>query len=303
MERAGVGYATVRGDQRVDAAGHDGLPPRPIENPLVPLRATTVNEALDLGFQLLRSRLSLLVGLTATLYLPIQLLDLVLRLTLADDAGRANQAAVVVGVAGVGGGSGWTLVPFLLQRVAQAMLGVSCGYLIMAMTRGEAPGYRSVLGFTLKRIWVAALIVVLVAMLVAVGGLLAIFGTLLFASWTFVASVVAGAERLGPFASVGRSISLSRANAGPALMMFIGVSVVTLLIRAITFVGPAILLNSLGMPEVVRVTVEQLSMLLLLVAPLLTSTLAATSYLSMRTRSEGLDIAYRISEGPQLNDR
>ncbi|MGB3412641.1 MAG: hypothetical protein WBA45_15770 [Microthrixaceae bacterium] len=294
MERMGAGYATARGDQRSRSDDSGRLRIQALDNPLLPLRPTTVNEALDLGFQLLRSRVGLLVGLVATFYLPIQILDLTLRLTVATQAERANSAAVVFGVAGVGEWSGWMFLPFGLQRVALSMLGVSCGFLAMAMIRGETPSYRTVLAFTLKRCWMAVVIVVAVAALMVFGTFLAMLGAVLFGSWTFVASVIAGAEQRGPLSSVGRSISLSRANGGQSLMMFVGIIVVTVLVRTITYAGPALLLTYLGMPEGLQLLVGQLSALLLLIAPLLTACLATTSYLSMRTRSEGLDLQLRM---------
>lgn len=296
----GAGYATVTGDHRDDADAADRRRARNLDNPLQPLRATTINEALDLGFQLLRSRFALLAGLTATLFLPIQLLDLILRLTWADQAEQVNQFSLAMGFSGAGDGSGWVLITFLLQRVAQSLLGMSCGYLAMAMIRGESPGYRSVLGATLKRLWVAPVLLALVWMLLGVGLFVAGVGVLLFASWTFAASVVAGAEQLGPFGAFKRCFSLSRTCAGPAMMFLFGIGFLGLMVRGITYVGPAVLLEYLGMPEAVRVIVEQLSMLLLLVGPMLTACLVTTAYLSMRTRSEGLDLMYRISS--QLGD-
>ena len=199
-----------------------------------------------------------------------------------------------MGIPGLADAPGWMVLIAVLQRVALSLLGISCGYLVMAMTLGESLRYRTLVAFALKRAWVSLVIVVTVAAITLLSSCLPFFGVIILSSWTFAASVVAGAERLGPFASIGRSITLARASAGPSLMMFLGIVVLTLLVRAITFAGPAVLLATLSMPEAVRVVVEQISSVLLILTPLLTACLAATAYLSMRTRAEGLDVRYRL---------
>lgn len=295
--RSGLGgIAVARGDAR-PARGRDGSGAVSMEaNPLARLSVTGPGGILDGGFDLFRFRFRRLVGLAATIFLPLQLLDLVVSLTVgAASSTAAGSAGEDLGLAGLSdlstaGSDGWGVASILLRSIGLCLLGISVGYLVAAWIEGEDRTYRQAMLYALRRVWVAPVIVVVGALVKLPLACLGLVGWFLGDALLFVAGIAAGAERLGPFAAVGRSFRLTRGAYGVALVVCIGGFVITFVLQFALTLGPLLLLAAVSIPEGWLVVVEQASSLVLLIALPVTACIAARAYVDLRCRTEGLDL-------------
>lgn len=291
----GAGHAVARGDAVAPTRRRGALL---ADNPLVPLRRPNVGEAIDLGFSLFRFRFRALFGLAACLLLPLQLLDLVLKLTVVHDpAGDLTTGGPVVVF--LGGSSAWAVVVAALSAVALSMLGIATGHLVIRLLDGEDTDFRELLGVALRRSWVSLVLLPLTLLIRVPLACIPLVGWVVADALVFVASIVAGAERRGPIAALGRNLRLTRAQLGPAGVLAFAGTAITVIIRLSLGTGPALLVSSLGPPEWALLLVEQLGSLVDLVAQPLTACIAAGGYLMLRTRVEGLDLEQRLGSREQ----
>ncbi|MHB1138346.1 MAG: hypothetical protein ACYC2O_05265 [Microthrixaceae bacterium] len=283
-----AGHAVARGDARDAAPQGAGDLDR---NPLTPLRRIGAGAALDQGVDLLRFRFRRLVGLTACLFLPVQLVDLVLRLTVssapADEVDLGGAAVLQLG------SSDWVGVTIVLRALALSVLGICVGHLVAALLGGRDASFRELLGVGQRRSWVALAMLPLSVLIRAVLIWIPFVGFVVGDALVFVASIVVGAERVGPIAALGRNLRLTRRQSGAAIALSLGSLVITMILRMSLYAGPQALLYSLGSPESVFLAVEQLGALVQLVIEPLTACIAATSYLLLRCRVDGLDLELR----------
>ena len=287
----GAGHAVARGDARDPRGGDTEHLDR---NPLRPLRRLGAGAALDQGVELLRFRFRRLVGLAACLFLPVQLVDLVLRLTVTAspaegaDLGGAGVFAV--------GGSDWVAVTVALQAIALSLLGIGVGHLVARLLDGEDTSLRELLGVLARRCWVPLVLVPLALLIRAVLIWIPVVGFVAGDVLVFLASIIVGAERVGPLAALGRNAQLVRSESGAAIAMSLGSLAITMVLRLSLYAGPVTLLASLGPPEGVLIAAEQLGALVQLVIEPLTATIAASAYLLLRCRVDGLDLELRRLE-------
>jgi len=292
----GAGQARARGDAVEEATRRtsDGSAhPIDAEHPLLPPRRLGVGAALDQGFALLRFRFRRLVGLAACLFVPVQLLDLVLRLTASEPTTTAEQASAAPTLLFFGGSSDWAVLTVALQAVALSILGICVGHLVARLLEGGDASFRTLLGVAARRCWVALLLVPL-SMLVRLPFLLVpVVGFVIGDAFVFIASVVAGAEGRRPIAALGRNFRLTRSAFGPAAVMALGSLCITQVVRISLYAGPFVLVATFSPPEGLLVAIEQLASLVQLVLQPLTACIAASAYLLLRARVEGLDLEAR----------
>lgn len=227
-----------------------------------------------------------LLGLAAVLFVPIRVLDL-LRVVASDSATEVSGPTALFE-------SGWGFVIVALQAVALSLLGICTGVLVVRMVEGGDASFRELLGIAARRLWVAPVIVacsvVIRSLMACLGGVGWFFGDALL----FVASVVAGAEGLGPIAAVRRSVALTRRDYGRMLAVCLGALVVTYLLRGIFYWGPYTLAVSFAPSELVLDLIDQAGALVVVVAEPLTACIAARAYLDLRCRTEAFDLTRRI---------
>jgi hypothetical protein len=291
----GAGQASARGDAALPA-GAGRRAPDMSENPLLPLRRLGVGAALDLGFELLRFRFGRLVALAACLFLPVQLVDLALRVWATTPATGEEAVSTGPALLFVGGSSDWVIVTLTLQALALSVLGLCVGRLVAGLLRGEDPDFRTLAAYGARRSWVALVIVPLAALTRVVLSCIPVVGFVAGDALVFVASIAAGVERLGPIAALGRNFRLTRAQFGPAAVLAVGSICITAIMRLSLYAGPAVLVSGFDPPEAVLVVVEQLSSLIQLVVQPLTACIAAAAYLLLCARVEGLDLTRRLAE-------
>jgi hypothetical protein len=280
--------AVVRGDEPWSPLEADRSRPRPtvVSGPVGP------GVVLDGGFELLRKEARLLIGLAACLYVPIRLLDLTVTLSTGAASERYQAGPALLLLTGDGAWS-WTLV--VLQSVALSLLGLCTGQLASRRLAGEAVSFGFLGSFALRRSWVA--VVILPVSFVVRAPLSCIpLGFLLADALLFMSSVTAGAEGLGPVASVRRSMALARGAFGPVLVVVTGALVISQVLRISFYAGPVLLIGSFDPGDAVLAAVGQAGALVLLIAEPLTACIAARAYLDVRARREGLDLRLRLED-------
>jgi len=290
---ASTGVAVARGDVAPERGTVTTLGP---DQPLARVAPVSPVAVLDGAFDLLRFRFGRLVGLASVVYLPLVLAQLAVVLSQrTSSAARPGAAPSQFQVLGSSqGSSGWNLVFVVLASFALAWLGIAVGAQVAAwvddtdLTFGRAARYAT------ARWWVAIVLTV-ITLCIKVPALCAFgIGWFFVDAFVFIAAVVAGAERLGPFAAIGRSFSLTRRWYWRALAVATGGAFITLVFQLVVLAGPALLLSALGLPEDWVLIAQQLGSLLVLVTAPLTACIAARAWVDFRCRSDGTDLDRRL---------
>ena len=289
-QRSEPGLATARGD----APEPDDLRPADHERILRSLRPLGPGAVLDSSFDLLRLRFRRIVGLAACLYVPIRILDLVTMIASGDAEDRYQVGPAILLM---GGDSGWALVVAVLQSFALSVLGLCVGHLVVRMIDGADASFGELLALAARRSWVALLIMPL-TFLVRAPLTCVVFGVgfVLGDALVFTTSVVAGAERLGPWRAFRRNLALSRRAYGPMLAIAFGGLLISQMLRISFYGGPVLLAANFSTSDAVLTAVAQAGALVVLVAEPLTACIAARAYLDLRCRNEGADLRLRLHE-------
>lgn len=285
---------------RGDARGRDTPDDRRDRdrNPLADVRPVGPAAVLDGGIDLLRHRIGRLLALTACLYLPVWLFDLSLVVFGPVDAtertGSLGGPAAVLFDSGAGSTlSGWVYVVGALQMVALSLLGLAVGHMAAGLVAGRDATLGELAGVLARRWWVALLILPLNAAVHGVSACLGGIGWFIGDAFVFMASVVAGAERTGPWAAWRRAVRLSTAEFGRALVISFGGVVITGVIQMSLSFGPAALVASLDPASPLVTVVIAAGAAVVLVTEPLTACIAARAYVDLRCRVDGWDLELR----------
>lgn len=296
-----AGQATARADSRLDSAAQERLlasRSARVEdrNPMDPPKRLSVLSGLDFGFSLLEFRFKTLLGLSAAFFLPIQVLEAVFRLGLNSTSELPN-SVIGPSVLALGGSSAASVLILGLRTIALSLLGICVGHLVMSLANGHQSSFSELLKVAAKRSWVAALIVGFSLLIRAPMACLPVVGFLIADALLFIASIAAGAERLGPLAAIMRSVRLTRSAFAVTLLFVLGSLAMTQILRLSLSIGPLSLLALFTPPENWMVIAGQISALVLLLVEPLSACLAAGGYVMLRSRSEGFDIELRLRRG------
>ena len=299
MGLEGAGVASVRGDAvepTGPAASRDGSTSLERGNPLADLRPVSVGAVLDGGVDLFRHRFGRLLAVSACLFVPVWLLNLVLVVSgqsVGTSREQTSSPQLLWGADVTGASSSLTYVLLGLQVAALSLLGLLVGHLAMSMARGGDADLRELGRVARSRWWVALLVVPLTTVVHLVATCLGGVGWILGDAAVFVTSVAAGAERLGPWRAVTRSWSLTRPEYGRALVISFGGLAITSLIRWSFAFGPTALVGALAPASPLVDVLAVATPAVLLVTEPLTACIAARAYLDLRCRREGLDLSMR----------
>jgi hypothetical protein len=163
---------------------------------------------------------------------------------------------------------------------------------------GRLPSGRRLAARAARRWWVAALIPLLTVPVKSVGFCLVYVGWFLLDALLMCASVVAGAEGVGPLRAFGRSWTLARSSYGVAVLVSFGGFVVTSILQFALVLGPVALVGMFTVSEGVLVLVQQITSLVLLITQPLTACIAGRAYVELRCRAEALDLERRrVAQG------
>lgn len=257
---------------------------------------------LDAAFDLLRFRFRRLVALAVVVVVPVRLFDLwtsVAMGTTRSSIDSTSNVRVLDSVGAVGGAAVWVAVA---QSFGLFLLGMAVGHLVAGWMQGRDDPFGAVVAAVARRIWVAPVVVVVALVLKMAAACFGGVGFFAVDALLLVAAPVAGAEHLGPFACIGRSLRLSRRAYGVALAVSIGGFMISMLLRIALLLGPSVLVAAMSMPKQVEVLVEQAASLTLLVTLPLTACIAARAYVELRCRVEGLDLRRRARIGELLGE-
>lgn len=290
--RGGAGRARARGDARVPRVeGNADLDGNPLREPGVGGPGVVLDEAVAL----LRFRFRRFVALAATVVVPVQLLALStsLRAGLSGDPAVDDVLPAATLFTAFGASGAEHLLLLALHAVALGLVGMAAGHLVASWLEGRDPTYGQVVAAVGRRVWVAPVVVVAGLVVKVPFVLLGGFGFVLGDALVFTAAAVAGAERLGPFGAVRRSIRLARHDYGLAVVVALGGLVLTQVLQSALVLGPLWLVSTFSPPEGWLVAVGQLGSLVVLVTMPLTACIAARTWVELRCRVEGVDLRRR----------
>jgi hypothetical protein len=268
------------------------------DNPLLDVAPGGPAAVLDGAFSLLRFRVGRLVGLTALVLLPVQAVFLTVRLTVARGAVVTGDQADPFGLGGFGTAQSDSqlvvaVIELALTALALCWIGLGVGHLVVNWWGGRDPSFRETLGVMVRRVWVVPVVVVITTGIKVPFACLGLVGYFLADAVLFIAGIVAGAERTGPFATVGRSLRLTWPVYGSALVTCLGGFLITYIIQFVLTLGPLALLASFGVPEGWLIVAQEAAALVALVTVPLTACIAARAYVEFRCRVEGVDLIRR----------
>jgi len=260
--------------------------------PFLPLRSVGPGAVLDGGFDVLRFRLGRMVGLAATLYAPLLLVQFLFELRFGLSTGADQGAGSTPFVVAALGATqnGWGLMFVVLNQLALSLLGMAAGFQVAAWLDGQDPTYGTTLRFMARRSWVALGLVVLTALFRVPFLCLSILGWWISDAFVFSVSAAAGGERLGPWAAMRVTVRRARHALGFAMVVSLGGLAISLVLRTALWLGPLALLTA-AVPSGLLVTVvARLGSLVLLVTEPLVACIAARAWLELRCRTEGFDL-------------
>jgi hypothetical protein len=264
-----------------------------IQDPTMRLEPMTVGQILDHAFRLYRSRFLPFVATVAVVYVPLSLLSLVGTSLMYSDMGLLGDVqfsgptgtgfAIGLGVLATTG-----LMALIGYQLANAALfkSVSAAYLEEDVGVGEA--YRSILGHVPSLLGATLLI----SIILLVGYLLfvvpGVIWQLMFA--LTMPSIVL--ERCTARAGMERSRELARGNLGKIFGVFLGVSLVTIILSVLFELPGQLLIQFFRGEHGVAVLVfgTMSSMVGSLVATPVSAAATILLYYDLRIRKEGFDL-------------
>lgn len=283
----------------VPSPGPGGRPATAEVAPPVPLRPLTIGDVVDGAFQVVKRAPGVVLGLSALVVLPVQVLvawlqrDSVsdLEALLGDTSAQLQEGSSTV----EGAELGLTFVLLALESIPPAFVGAGLAVLVTAWCAGRTLA----VGDVLRRLGgvAPALIGAFLVSHLAIGvGFVACVlpGTVLMVLFV-LAMPVAAVERVGPLAALGRSASLVGKrfwrSAGVVALSVAGSFVLDL---SLTFVPTVV---ALFVPEAWGWVVLGVgsSLASMLVTPVVAAA-TVLLYLDLRFRQEGLDLELRATD-------
>lgn len=259
----------------------------------VPLRPMTMGDLLDGGFEVLRTRPRIVLGLAAIFVVPVQLVVAYLnRNALSDLETLLDQMATNAGASqSTVGNPAATYLGIIGTSVAQTLVGAVLAILVVAWYADEQPDGREVLRRLRPRLLALVGGWFFVHLLWLAGFVVLFIGSLVVMALFVVTAPAIAIEGVGPFKGMGRSSTLAGKRFWVALGFALLSGLVASLFGQILSAGPQLIGVLLG---------EDLGWIALgvggILSQLLQTTVVGAStalfYLDLRMRREGLDVAW-----------
>jgi len=246
---------------------------------------------LDGAFDILRFRLGRFVALAAVFFVPLLVAQFALGLAFGfgdESTGGGVLASPLVFIGGAN--TSWGIPLFIANQIALSSMGIAVGFSVGSWLAGTDPTFGITLRYAARRVWVAAVLVVLTWMLRIPLSCVPLVGLWIGDALTFIASTTAGAERLGPLAAMKRSIGLTRRAFGLCMVIALGGFAISSVIKMALWAGPVALVSFVVPSSEVATSVGRFGSLVLLVSEPLVACIAARAWLELRCRTEGLDL-------------
>lgn len=205
------------------------VPPVPVA-----LRPMTTADLLDGAFAIIKRRPRDVLAMAAMLVIPIEVVSAILLRDVLGEAGLTGitdpTTAFAPGDEDALQGLAAGLTTFAIGTLSLALLAGALAVLVDAWYRGSHVGAGAAVAVALRRSWALVLGTLFVHVLEAVGLLGFGVGAYVMMALCHVVSPAVTAERLGPFAAIRRSMSLTRRRMIAALVVPALVALVGLLV-------------------------------------------------------------------------
>lgn len=293
--RGEAGAAPGPPDPARDLAGGSaaGTADPPPAVPTVALRPMTVADVLDGGFAVLKARPLRILGMTAALVVPVNvLLGLVFRDSMESTGFELwTEDPTVAGEMGQTSGSSplATLLLYVLSGLVLVAVTAAITHLVVSWAGGHDPSSRE-LGASAARHWWPLLASFLVVSLATLAAALLCVVPVLFVGPLFVATTPAvAAEGVGPLVAVGRSTSLVTRRYWPVMGTTLLLGIVAVIVSIVlSFVPTALGELLFGVAPWPLLVLGQIASHIVVVP--FVGAASALLYLDLRVRTEGLDI-------------
>ena len=257
-----------------------------------------VGQILDAGIKLYVGNARTLMGLAATVVIPLQVLTWIVLISIVSDANQipggfqglsSNAAQANTDAAAQLGGQ---VVLFVAELIASALTTAACVKAVSDVYLGHPTSFQESLRFAVRRLGPFLAMSALYALGLALGFVLLIIpGIWLYAAWSVNAQALL-IERRGPARALGRSRQLVKGRWRPVAGVVLVTSVMTALVGAAVeggLVGTAFLS---GRPSIlVGVTVVTVAAAASqIVATPFHASVTTILYYDLRVRREGYDV-------------
>jgi len=287
--RAPVVTSVVRDRRR-------GLRNSPVER----LQPRGISSILDGGFEVMRFRFSTVAALSAIVVLPLAGIPALIAVS---NVGSRLDNTQTVPAASLGTGitsnsrTFELVISALGGAIALALVGVGIAYLVTGWLVGEDHSLGETLRHVGSRSWVIVVAWLAVLPLKVLGVFACLIGVLFVLGAFLPLSAVVSAERLGPFASVGRCWRLARRHLAPLASLALIIIVLNVVLQTVA-TGIVGVIRSNLLPNVSWswVVSGALTIAFRLVLTPVQAAWAALAYLDLRVRSEGLDLELEATE-------
>lgn len=260
----------------------------------VPLRPMTASDVLDGAFAIVKLRPRTVIGFTAALVIPIQLLAAwATRGQLGDVFEVSTDPASSQLLASDAGLSSWTDVLLIYVGVLPLpFVGAFLARLVSSWYGGGDPPTRELARAVLHSAPTLLAVFVVVHLVETVAVLLAVIPFVFVAPLFMCTAPVVGAEGVGPGRAVRRSVQLAARRYWRSVLVLVYSLVISTVLSVAFGIGPLLLAESLGstwgwIPAAVGSGLAEL-----VVTPVVAGA-AVLHYLDLRVRTEGLDLELR----------
>jgi hypothetical protein len=292
---AGTAPVTGAADPPVAPAhiGHARVPTLPVFE-----RALTVADVLDGAFQVIKARPRVIIGISAMFVLPVGILvaiadfgalggDIVATLTDPDTFEQGNSTG--------GADIGFTIVAGLVTSAMVTLMAPPIARVVEAWYLGrELTAWAAVrsLGWS----WLSVLVAfVAVHVIEALGSVALVLPGLAAMALLLPVAPVIALERIGPFAAIKRSISLSKRRFWSILWIALLSGLVATTLSLMLPLLPLAIVSVVGFGGEQYVVGAATIAASLLVLPFVAGA-AVMAYFDLRVRTEGLDIQSSIGQ-------
>jgi hypothetical protein len=257
-----------------------------------PLRPMTIGDLLDGGFNVLRARPRIVLGLAAVFVVPTQLVVAFINRDAIEELQSVLDTFATGVVAETGPDPFWLpYVGLALSSLAQSLVAGAIALLVVAWYSDEQPDGREVLhrlGPRLPALFLAWLVVHACELSATLFG--GIGGVVLMALFIVVVPIVV-VEQAGPMAAISRSTSLTGRRFWAVLGFGLLSALVTSLLGTVLSAIPQVVGYAVG-DDVGWIVLGLAGMINQMLATTIVGAATALLYLDLRIRREGMDVAW-----------
>jgi hypothetical protein len=260
----------------------------------VPLRPMSWGDLLDGGFNVLRARPRIVLGLAAVFVVPVQVIVAYFNRNALEDLNTlVDQTLSNAGARPEGGvGNPWaSIFGTVGTSLGQALIGASLALLVVAWYSGEQPDGREVLRRLKPRFWSLSGAWLVIHLLEVAGWFTLGIATLVVMTLYLVAAPAIAVEGLGPFKGMSRASSLASPRFWPVLGFAVLSGIVASVLGQVLGLLPQILGLVLG-PDFGWIALAVGAIITQMVSATVVGASTALLYLDLRIRREGMDVAW-----------